>query len=315
MTDLLTCLEEYELALLAEQRSQKTISWYGYNIRQFASFLSQNGGDNLKKITTSNIRSYLVYLQTEAQPWEHNEHIISRRKHLSPASIYGAYTALRAFFNFLEREQIIEDNPIKRVRPPRRPKPIYKFLSEDQVRALLGAISGPFKARNEALILLLLDTGLRASEALGLTLDSLDIKGGRAKVMGKGWKERVVPIGFKARRALLKYINRYRPCSGCPEQSHFAEHVFLTQDGRPMTHNALKMVFRRLSKKIGFRVTPHMLRHTFATQYLRNGGDIFTLQRILGHSSLEMVRRYAATLFEDCQRVHERASPVDRLKI
>lgn len=134
----------------------------------------------------------------------------------------------------------------------------------------------------------------------------MDIRGGRAKVMGKGSRERFVPLGFKARRALLKYINRYRP------ESLYRE-IFLTQQGTPMTRNCLTMLFRRLSRRSGIKCFPHKLRHTFAVSYLRNGGDIFTLQRILGHSSLEMVRRYVTLADGDVQRVHERASPMDRL--
>lgn len=306
MRDLLTLLDEFILERQSTGCSPKTVSWYRERIGHFAEYLSPDG--HIEEIDTKKIRHFFVYLQTEHRPWQNSPHVPTADRRLSGFSIHGTYRAMRAFFNFLEREEVITASPMAQVRPPKTPILQPKALSPGRTKALMDAANhkdGQGR-RNYALILLMLDTGLRASETVGLMLDHLDIQGGRAKVMGKGWKQRTVPIGFVARRALSRYINRYRPES--PSNC-----VFLKWDGQAMTQNALKLLFRRLSKKAGFKVTPHMLRHTFATNYLRNGGDIFTLQRILGHSTLDMVRRYASTIFEDVQRVHGTASPVDRL--
>lgn len=280
--DTKTWLEEYLLALKSERKAPNTVQWYKQNLEPFLRV-----GDG-QAITPHTIREYLIQLGDSG---------------FSPSTIHGAYRSIRAFFNFLEREEILQENPITKVRPPKMPRILVKPLSETEMKAILKAATSP---RDQAIVIVMLDTGLRASEVTGLRLEDIDSQAGRAKIMGKGAKERFVPLGFKARRALLKYISRYRPATTHGE-------VFLTRQGNPMRRNSLTLLFRRLSKRAGISCSPHKLRHTFAVVYLRNGGDIFTLQSILGHSSLEMVRRYAYLADGDVQRVHERASPMDRL--
>jgi len=279
--DYKTGLQEYLLALRARRLAPKTVTWYTWNLERFIKWLDE------RPATTGTIRHYLVHLEDCG---------------LKPSSIHGAYRAMRAFFNFLREEGIVEHNPILRVAPPKRPITIVESLGEDECKKILQAAKS---ARDYAILAFMLDTGARASEVVGLRLIDLDIEAARAKVMGKGARERFVPLGFKTRRALLKYINRHRSGSD--------PHLFLTVQGKPMAYDCLHLMFRRLSKRAGVKCHPHKLRHTFAVTYLRNGGDIFTLQRILGHSSLEMVRRYANLADGDVQRVHEMASPMDRL--
>ncbi len=135
---------------------------------------------------------------------------------------------------------------------------------------------------------------------------------GLLKVIGKGSKERIVPIGLSAQRALQRYLFRYRPTP-----SHLGlDRVFLSIHGTPLTENSIKLVFTRLAKRSGVpRLHAHLLRHTFATRFLINGGDVFTLQQILRHSTLEMVRHYVTLASNHVAIQHQRFSPLDRLDL
>ena len=151
---------------------------------------------------------------------------------------------------------------------------------------------------------------LRLSELIGLKFDDAHIDQGYLKVMGKGAKERVVPIGSVAEKALQRYLFHFRPEPFFEDQDNF----FLTLDGRPMSINSMQTLFSRLAKKSGVkRFHAHLCRHTFATNYLINGGDVFSLQQILGHTSLEMVRRYVNLASAQVRVQHRKFSPMDRM--
>lgn len=162
------------------------------------------------------------------------------------------------------------------------------------------------------MILMLLDTGLRVSELVGLRLSDISVEDGLVKVLGKGQKERLVPIGKRVQRHLWRYIMHCRPQ---PSGSNL-DLVFLTQEGRQLTKDRMDKITSGYGGKAGitgFRCSPHTLRHTAAIHFLRNGGDVFALQRMLGHSSLEMTRRYCELADLDLKRAHHTASPVDNL--
>ena len=160
----------------------------------------------------------------------------------------------------------------------------------------------------------MLDTGLRVNELINLMMDNVWLEEGLIKVLGKGNKERLVPIGKQIRKLLWRYITRYRPEPARPNLNN----LFLNRDGRPLTKNRVDSLMKRYGKMAGLtgiRCSPHTLRHTFAINYLRNEGDVFSLQKILGHSSLEMTRRYCELANVDVKKVHATASPVDNLKL
>jgi site-specific recombinase XerD len=164
--------------------------------------------------------------------------------------------------------------------------------------------------RNKVMFMLLLDTGLRIGELIGLKMDDIHINDGLMKVMGKGKKERMVPIGNKAQKALQSYLFRHRPK---PAHSGI-ENAFLSIFGTPITENGVELMFSRLAKKSGInRLHAHLCRHTFATMFLLNGGDVFTLQQILGHTTLEMVRNYVTLASNHIAMQHHKYSPLDRL--
>ena len=160
--------------------------------------------------------------------------------------------------------------------------------------------------------MLLLDTGLRISELVNLKMDDVHMDEGYLKVMGKGKKERIVPVGNNAQRALQRYLFRFRPKPNNPATNN----VFLSTSSQPLTENSMKLMFTRLAHRSGvYRLHAHLCRHTFATRFLINGGDVFSLQQILGHSTLEMVRHYVNLATSHIAIQHQKYSPLDRLNL
>jgi len=172
--------------------------------------------------------------------------------------------------------------------------------------------TSPSNARNQTIFMLLLDTGLRIGELVNLKVADVHMNEGFLKVLGKGKKERIVPMGSNAQRALQRYLFRYRP-----EPAHQGiDNVFLSIDGKTITENSTKLILARVAKKSGVtRLHAHLCRHTFATRFLINGGDVFTLQRILGHSTLAMVGHYIDLASDHVAIQHRRFSPLDRLNL
>jgi integrase/recombinase XerD len=175
-------------------------------------------------------------------------------------------------------------------------------------------MDSPYGNRDFAILLLLMDTGIRASELCGLRLG--DIQDGYINVFGKGSKEREVGLGPNAARALWKYVNQYRK-ELSPKQSE--EHVFIGQGGIPLERNGLYQALRRIGARAGIegvRLSPHTFRHTFARAWLENGGEIFKLSRVLGHSEMQTTQVYLRDFQSREARVeHAQFSPVERLKL
>jgi site-specific recombinase XerD len=168
--------------------------------------------------------------------------------------------------------------------------------------------------RDHTIILTLLDTAMRVSELCHLKPDDVWLEDGILKVMGKGNKERLIPIGKHVQRLLWRYINRYRPEPAGPN----CNFLFLTRQGTPLTKDRVEKIITYYGKKAGIsgvRCSPHTFRHTAAIKFLRNGGDVFSLQKMLGHASLDMTRRYCELANIDVKRAHTTASPVDNLSI
>jgi integrase/recombinase XerD len=171
----------------------------------------------------------------------------------------------------------------------------------------------PTADRDRAIILVLFDTGLRASELCAITIGDVNIDRSNIKVVGKGSKERVVFFGRRTAKALWRYLV-LQLASSKPDDTLFS--VGNPDDFRSMSRCVLRTLLKRIGERAGVpNVYPHRFRHTFAINYLRNGGDLFTLQELLGHSNLEMVRRYARIAQIDCANAHQQASPVDNWRL
>jgi len=266
-----------------------TIETYRTQLKPFGAWCSRSGLD-LPALSTDILRSYLA-----------------SRQQLSPSALHEAARRLKTFFRWSAKESICEDLGAQ-VRLPKQPRKIIPSLTVPQVHALLAVGKGDafVGRRNEALLRLLIDSGLRISEALGIKLNDLDLEGGRALIQGKGQKQRFVPFGPRTAKALLQYM-------------HSRERLFPTLDvlfvgsnGQGLKCRHAQQHLKRLAHRAGIeniRVSPHTLRHTFATWYLRSGGDVFSLQRILGHTSLAMTRRYVDLVDADVTATHAKFSP------
>ena len=308
------CIDYYEVCNRAEGKSPKTISWYSANLRRFRNYLkSRHLPDSLDNIDTKLLREYVLYL-LKRNKFAHHPYTPEKPEFISAATVHGHVRTLRAFFSWLVREGLTESDLGSRLKPPKVSEKIVSTLSDEEIMSILNTLNptNPCDARNQTILMILLDTGLRIGELIGLRMDDLHLDQGVLKVMGKGRKERIVPIGNNAQRALQRYLFRYRP-----EPVHLGiENVFLSTLGTPLTENSVKLMFGRLAQRSGVnRLHAHLCRHTFATRFLTNGGDIFTLQQILGHSTLEMVRHYVNLASSDIVIQHRRFSPLDRLNL
>ena len=307
-------LDYYEICNRAEGKSSKTIVWYTANLRRFHRYLkSRHLPDSIDNIDIKLLREYILYL-TNRTRYEGHPYTPAKTEQLSPATIHGHARTLRAFFSWLVKEGLAEVNVAKDLKPPRVPKKVVSTLSDEEILAVINLLNtaNPSAARNQTIFMLLLDTGLRQGELISLRMGDVNMDEGLLKVMGKGKKERIVPMGSNAQRALQRYLFRFRPKPAHPG----IDNVFLSAQGTPLTENSMKLTFSRLAEKSEVhRLHAHLCRHTFATRFLINGGDVFTLQQILGHSTLEMVRHYVNLASNHVAIQHQRFSPLDRLNI
>jgi integrase/recombinase XerD len=235
------------------------------------------------------------------------------------------YIGLSSLWTWALLEGLVARHVVREVTPPKPEQRLVEPYTLQEIKAIMGAVarSRIYKSptgqardhalkqadRNRAILLLLLDTGLRASELIHIRLEDLDMKANKIKILGKGNKERSVPISSRTAQALWRYIAQRA-------ERRPGDAVFITSSGAPLTRRDLYHRLNDIGKRAGVQdVHPHRFRHTFAILYLRNGGDVYTLQAILGHTTLEMVRHYARIAQTDIETVHRRASPVDNMRL
>jgi site-specific recombinase XerD len=298
----------------SEGKSPATVYWYSRVLSYFHSYLREHRlPDTLGDLNIHVVRDFILYLQTKKK-WDSHPYIPSNGGNLAAISVENYVRALRAFFSWLHREGYTADNILGQLRPPKFPQKMVQVLTQEEISRILSCVDHDISTgcRDLAIIVTFLDTGARLSELTGLHMSDAYIDQGYLKVMGKGSKERMVPIGNTARKALQRYVFHFRPEPLYPDQ----DCLFLTLEGKPMTGNGVKLIFQRLAHKSGVRrLHVHLCRHTFATNYLINGGDVFSLQQILGHTSLEMVKRYVTLASAQVRVQHRKFSPMDRMSL
>ena len=308
-TSVRSLVEGYILNCRCEGKSQATLANYLNRLRCFMWFCQEHSyPDEPHKITPEHIRQFLWYLASEPIRW--NGSSTSARKPASQSTINHYYRALNTFFAWLKREELIADNPVARIKTPKIEQKVIQALNPQEVTRLLERFSarGYLDARNRAIVMMLLDTGMRVFELANLRLDDVDTTSGSILIRrGKGSKQRVVRIGAKAQKALWKYMTVYRRGD--------SDRLFLSRSGEPLDVTGIKIMIRRLGKKAGVEnAHVHRLRHTFAISFLRSGGDVFSLQYLLGHSTLAMTQRYLQSLnAEDAANAHRQHSPLDNM--
>jgi site-specific recombinase XerD len=313
-TNLENLFEGYMLCAQSEGRSPATISLVVTSIRYLQEFLSANRlVTDITRIGASELRGFIIHLQ-DRQRFAHHRFTKPQEGHLSGHTVNGYLRAVRAFWSWAQKEGFVEKNPFSQIKIPKAPKKIMPTFTQEQLRRLIAAIDTrtPLGHRDYIIILTLMDTGIRCSELTGLEVQNVNLQARLFKVWGKGAKERMVPFGRKVQSALWKYLTYYRPEPLMPRY----DHVFLTGQGRPLTKDRVETLVERYGRRAditGVRVSPHTFRHTFAVMFLRNGGDVFSLQRIMGHSTLDVLRIYINMAQADIQEAHRRHSPADNM--
>ena len=290
--------EAFRLRCQAQNLSVGTLAWYKQILKMFGQFLETQSVTTARAVTPTLLRQHLEDM---------------RERGNSTVTVARTYGGLSCFFGFLAREAMIPKNPCLLVEKPRMERKLIKPLSMDQVRLLLAQCRQKRydEHRLWTIMVLIFDTGLRISEVIGLRKDAIDFNTGILRVMGKGGKERDVPFGINSKRALWSYMARR---GDIPGQDLF----FVSRFGGRCCRYLLRKEFHRLGAQAGIqgvRVSPHTMRHTFATQYIINGGDAFSLQQILGHSTLDMVKIYVGLANRDVAEMHRKFSPMDRMGI
>jgi site-specific recombinase XerD len=290
----------------AERYSPCTLSEYGLSLRRLQSFL---GADPyVHEVTPQQIVSFLNSLT-----------------HLSGKSLLNVHTGLSSFWTWSVVNNFCPIHVMRQVARPRAAKRQIKPFTRDEVLALIRHLerSRPYQRRgqrvcthaagnyyrNRFIILCLLDTGLRASELYGLKIE--DYNQQSLHVLGKGSKERSVPISRSTQQALKQYLALEHPDPKTP-----AQRLLLTRTGKPLNRCALGQIIERIAARAKVaNAHPHRFRHTFAINYLRNGGDIYTLRKLLGHATFKMVEVYLDLAQDDLVAAHRRASPVKKWRL
>lgn len=269
----------------------------------------------VSSITPAAIRAFLVYLREDHGNPRFGSRIANTTRPVRPSTSHTYYRCLRTFTNWLQEEGEIESSPLKNVKAPRVPNDQVQPFTAEQVQALVdqarrNRLSGD---RDVAIILLLLDTGMRAAELCGLYVEDFDKDHNALVVVGKGNKKRRLFLGVSARRALFRYVMNRDGLS--KRDPLFVGKKGLTPGAR-MTPSGVFQVVQRHGLAAGIQGAGcHRLRHTFAVSFLRSGGNLFELQQLMGHTDLTVLRRYVALAESDLEASHRKASPADRLGI
>ncbi len=302
-------IQGFKLCCQTEGKSPKTIEWYTTFLLRFLAFLEfSNYPTDAAQINKEVIRAFILYLQVEAKTPR-------SKKPLSPATVQGYVRTLKSFFSWTVREEYLSDSPTDKIPVPKAPQKVINTFTHEQIGKLAQACyrSNGNGYRNLTILLLLLDTGIRVSELVNIKLEDVNLAEGWIKIkVAKGGKERIVPVGSVVQKSLWKYINHFRS----QPLTQKVTRLFLSDDGLPLTRSGIQQMLRRCGKRAGIsgvRCSPHTFRHTFAKSYLINGGDIFSLQKILGHTSLASVRTYLNLFGTDIKKQHQKYSPADNL--
>lgn len=275
----------------ANGSSDSTKRGYRYHLGEFQQFLTRQGVSVLEKVTPDLIRQNLSDLQSQG---------------LKPNTVHGRYRHVKAWLMYLENQEVIQTNPIKKVKAPKRPKVIQPALSEDEVRKITSTLRGQdaYSVRNMAIWLTMLDTALRLKEVASIKVGGIDLGSGIIKVTGKGGKDRFVRIGTQTLRAVMRWA---RMRQGEPHES-----LWLGKAGA-MGEDGIVMFLKKLSKATGIHVHPHKVRRTAALLMLRSGMDLATLSLYMGHENIQTTMLYLALDHTDLARSHAQHSPVDGL--
>ncbi|WP_027414587.1 tyrosine recombinase XerC [Aneurinibacillus terranovensis] len=280
---------------IEKNASSLTISNYKKDILAFKEFMEQHAIEEYAAVSYVHVRSYLSLLAQQSY---------ARR------SIARKLSALRSFYRFLLREELVDQNPFKMVSTPKLDKRLPNFLYPKEVEMLiaLADVSTPLGARDRAMLEILYGSGIRVSELVGLTTKSIDASIGTALVFGKGAKERYVPLGSYAIESYRTYVEKFRPVLAKEKKTNA---LFLNIRGEALTDRSVRRMINKYVDRASemLKVSPHTFRHTFATHLLDNGADLRSVQEMLGHSSISSTQIYTHVTRERLRLVYNQAHP------
>ncbi len=282
--------------------SSLTLVSYRSDLSQFFSFMAEKYETPREEISDElfnhkSVREYLAYLQQQG---------------LSRATMARKLAALRSFVRYLCRENILPGNPIAAFATPKQDKKLPRFLYPVEIEMLISApdMNSTSGKRDRAVLETLYATGIRVSELVGIDLKDIDLAGAMVKVKGKGNKERIVPLGRKARESLTIYINEARNSFArkAPEDNNA---LFLNKYGKRLSERSIRNIINKYVEEVALnqKVNPHMLRHSFATHLLNNGADLRSVQELLGHVKLSTTQIYTHLTRENIKNIHNETHP------
>ncbi|WP_047984891.1 tyrosine recombinase XerC [Ornithinibacillus californiensis] len=286
-----------EYLQIEKNASPYTVEYYNHDLEEFFTFVNQEGIGTLQEVDQRFVRVFLTTLY---------------ERKLTRKSVSRKISSIRSFFKFLEREGVIETNAFMLITLPKAPKPIPGFLYEEEMIKLFESndTSNPLGQRNQAILETLYGTGIRVSECQNLRLKDIDFSIGTLLVKGKGNKERYVPFGSFAEKALQLYIQDGRK-QLLEKTGASTEAVFLNSRGNPITTRGIRVVLNKMVENaaLTIRVHPHKLRHTFATHMLNEGADLRTVQELLGHESLSSTQVYTHVSKDHLRNIYLNSHP------
>jgi integrase/recombinase XerD len=275
--------------------SDRTVAAYQRDLRRFLEFAREAGRQGPSSVTHDDLREYAYRLRNQG---------------MAATSIRRAQSALRTYFGFLLAEGLVEEDPTERMEAPKVGRPLPDTLSRQEVVRLLEAPDSTHRLywRDRAILEVLYGSGLRVSELTGLGLNDVDSVEGVVLVFGKGSKERLVPMGGAATRALERYLREVRPTL---EKGKGRGRIFLNARGTPISRTSVWKLVKKCAERAGIQkeISPHTLRHSFATHLLEGGADLAAVQELLGHADISTTQIYTHLDREYLREIHRSFHP------
>jgi integrase/recombinase XerD len=275
--------------------SKNTIDAYSHSLNRFLDYLKKKGIQEISNVSKLDVRAFLLTL---------------KRMDLSTKTVVRNLAAIRSFFHFLIREGILEVNPIEELESPKIEKRLPDILTLKEVEQLLEQPNSqtPIGIRDRAMLEVLYATGVRVSELTRLPVHQVNLEGGYVLVFGKGSKERIVPLGSEAMAWVALYLESSREKLAKGKESPF---LFVNRSGRGMSRQQFWKNIKAYGRRAGIRkrITPHLLRHSFASHLLEGGADLRSVQIMLGHSDISTTQIYTHVTGERLKKIHQRYHP------
>ena len=294
--DIIQAQDIFLINRRARNLSKSTIFWYKITTDKFILHCEKNNKKNIEEIKSHNIEEFLI----------------SFKREVCDRTLKDNFVALRTFFIFLFEEEYIQRNPMRNMRQPKVEQKVMRTFDKPEIEKMLKFFDRNdfLGLRNFLIMAMLFSTGMRKAELLGIKIQDVNITIDMIKVRGKGNKERFVPISRTLRKILMQYTQEREEFL----DDAYCEYLIVSRRKKQLTNSGVTILFHNLKESLnmqGERVSAHTWRHTFAKTFLLNGGDIFSLQKILGHSDIAVTRRYIALNDKEVKLQHAKFNPLD----